>query len=43
MSKRDPLLLLSDILNSIEKIKDYTLSHSYETFIEDSKTLDAVI
>lgn len=43
MSKRDPLLLLSDILDSIEKIKDYTREHSFATFIEDPKTLDAVI
>jgi uncharacterized protein with HEPN domain len=43
MSKREPRLLLSDILSSIEKIKSYTENHSYDTFIEDSKTLDAVI
>ena len=43
MSKRDHLLLLSDILDSIEKIKEYTREHSFSTFIEDSKTLDAVI
>jgi uncharacterized protein with HEPN domain len=43
MSKRDPLLLLSDILDSIEKIREYTKEHSFATFIEDSKTLDAVI
>jgi uncharacterized protein with HEPN domain len=43
MSKREPKLLLSDILTSIEKIKSYTESHSFDTFIEDSKTLDAVI
>jgi uncharacterized protein with HEPN domain len=43
MSKRDSLLLLSDILDSIDKIKRYTEEHSFETFIEDSKTLDAVI
>jgi uncharacterized protein with HEPN domain len=43
MSKRDPKLLLLDILGSIEKIKSYTESHTFDTFIEDSKTLDAVI
>lgn len=43
MSKRDPKLLLSDILRSIEKIKSYTESHTFDTFIEDAKTLDAVI
>jgi uncharacterized protein with HEPN domain len=43
MSKRDPKLLLLDILGSIEKIKSYTESHTFDTFIEYSKTLDAVI
>lgn len=43
MSKREPKLLISDILASIEKIKSYTSGHTFETFIEDSKTLDAVI
>jgi uncharacterized protein with HEPN domain len=43
MSKRDPKLLLSDILSSIEKIKSYTEGHTFDTFIEDAKTLDAVI
>jgi uncharacterized protein with HEPN domain len=43
MSKREPRLLLTDILDSIEKIKSYTEGHTYKSFIEDSKTLDAVI
>jgi uncharacterized protein with HEPN domain len=43
MSKRDANLLLSDILDAVGKIKKYTLNLTYETFIEDSKTLDAVI
>lgn len=43
MSKREPKLLLSDIRDSIEKIKSYTKGQSFDTFIEDSKTLDAVI
>ncbi len=43
MSKREPKLLLLDILTSIEKIKSYIKGHSFDTFIEDSKTLDAVI
>lgn len=43
MSKRDSILLLADILDSIEKIKRYTKEHSFATFIEDSKTIDAVI
>ncbi len=43
MSKREPKLLLTDILNSVEKIKSYTESYTFDTFIQDSKTLDAVI
>lgn len=43
MSKRDANLLLSDILDAVEKIKRYTLGLTYDTFIADSKTLDAVI
>ena len=43
MSKRDAKLLLSDILDAVEKIKKYTLGLTFETFIADSKTLDAVI
>lgn len=43
MSKREPKLLLSDIRDSIEKIKSYTKGQSFDTFIEDSKTVDAVI
>lgn len=43
MSKRDSKLLLSDILASIEKIKAYTADDTFETFIENSKTIDAVI
>lgn len=43
MSKRDPKLLLSDILASIEKIKAYTADNTFDTFIEDSKTIDAVV
>jgi uncharacterized protein with HEPN domain len=43
MSKRDANLLLTDILDAVEKIKKYTLGLTYDTFIEDSKTLDAVI
>ena len=37
MSKREPKLLLSDILSSIYKIKVYTENYIFETFIEDSK------
>lgn len=43
MSKRDPLLLIEDMLEAAEKIKQYTKDYNYDSFINDSKTLDAVI
>ena len=43
MSRREPKLLLSDILSSIEKIKSYTVGHTFDSFVDDSKTLDAVV
>jgi uncharacterized protein with HEPN domain len=43
MSRRDAKLLIADILEAIAKIKLYTQSHTFETFIRDSKTIDAVI
>jgi len=43
MSDRNPKLLLEDILDSAEKIFKYTQSLTYEEFITDSKTIDAVI
>lgn len=43
MSKREPILLLTDICESIEKIKIYTFELTYQQFIDDSKTIDAVI
>jgi uncharacterized protein with HEPN domain len=43
MSKREPTLLLTDICESIEKIKTYTFELTYQQFIEDSKTIDAVV
>jgi uncharacterized protein with HEPN domain len=43
MSKREPLFLLSDIAESIEKIKVYIGKQSYQEFLSDNKTIDAVI
>ena len=43
MSKRNPKLLLADIIEAVEKIKTYTAGFSYEQFLSDSKTADAVI
>ena len=43
MSERHPKLLLGDILESAEKITDYTHNLAYNEFIEDNKTIDAVV
>jgi len=43
MSKRSPQLLIEDILDAAGKIKEYTKEHSFESFKNDSKTIDAVI
>lgn len=42
MSNRNPKPLLIDMLHCIEKILDYTSGMSYELFLADSKTKDAV-
>ena len=43
MSKRNPKLLVEDILESCHKIMEYTQGMSFEEFIADSKTIDAVV
>lgn len=43
MSKRDRNILLKDILESIQKIKKYTIGMDYELFIQDDKTIDACV
>ncbi len=43
MSKRDLVLLLEDMLESALKIKRYTTNHEFESFINDEKTIDAVV
>src|SRR5882757_9764870 len=43
MSKRSPRLLLEDIIGSANKILTYTEGLSYEQFLADDKTIDAVI
>jgi len=43
MSNREPELLIGDILDSANKIIDYTAGFSFEAFCADSKTFDAVI
>ncbi len=43
MSKRDTKLLLEDMLESALKIRKYTDGLSFEDFLNDEKTVDAVI
>ncbi len=40
---RDLSLYLTDIINSVDRIKDYTRNMNYDDFVEDIKTYDAVI
>lgn len=43
MSKREPNLLVEDIIESAEKILFYTNNLTFEQFSNDGKTIDAVI
>ncbi len=43
MSKRATNLYLQDILNSIIKIEEFIKGFSYEQFMDDEKTTEAVI
>jgi len=43
MSKRNPKLLIEDILESCHKIMDYTKGITFEEFVADPKTIDAVV
>jgi len=43
MSKRDNLLLLQDMLESALKINKYTTGLSFESFLNDEKTIDATV
>lgn len=43
MSKRKPQLLLDDILTSIAKIEQYIEGFTREQFLDDQKTIDAVV
>ena len=43
MSKRDTTLLLEDMLDSALKIRRYTGDLTFDSFIEDEKTIDAVV
>lgn len=43
MSKRSTELLIEDIIKSARKILTYTIDSSFEEFIADEKTIDAVV
>ena len=43
MSKREIQLLLEDILEASQKILSYTSGMSFDDFISDDKTVDAVV
>ena len=43
MSKREPSLLIEDIIESAEKIKAYIKGQNFDDFKADNKTIDAVI
>ncbi len=43
MSDRTPNLLLEDILKSADKIVAYTENMTFDEFLNDDKTIDAVI
>lgn len=43
MSKREAKLLIGDLIESAEKILAYTQGMTYDDFIADEKTVDAVI
>jgi uncharacterized protein with HEPN domain len=40
---RNPNIRLQDIVGAIERILDYTASHSLSSFAADRKTIDAVV
>lgn len=43
MSKRNPQLLLEDMLLSIEKITSYIGAMDKDSFLKDARTVDAVV
>ena len=43
MNERSYLMFLEDIIESIEKIEAYIGDITYDVFIEDGKTVDAVV
>jgi len=43
MSKRSVMLLLEDMLESMDKIERYTRGLSFQQFLSDDKSVDAVV
>ena len=43
MSERDLCLFLNDMLEAISRIEEYTEGYDFEDFINDRKTVDAVL
>ena len=43
MSKRNDALLIADMLLAISKIKNYTKGLDFDSFMADSRTVDAVL
>lgn len=43
MPKRDPDLLMEDILEAVRKISRYTAGMAKNDFLQDEKTIDAVV
>lgn len=43
MSKRASKLYLEDIISSLESIEEYTKKMSFDNFIHERKTIDAVV
>lgn len=43
MSKRDRILLIEDMYEAALKIKRYTNGMDFESFLNDDKTIDAVV
>lgn len=43
MSKKDRNILLNDVLESIQKIKKYTIGMNFQQFLQDDKTIDACV
>ncbi|HEX6861776.1 MAG TPA: toxin-antitoxin system antitoxin subunit [Thermoanaerobaculia bacterium] len=43
MPKRDPGLLIEDMISAVRKIERYTHEIDQESFYRDEKTIDAVV